>query len=77
MRISVKEPLTLYQVVDWFSTFQKTGNSVEAVRMPKKVYSRVQKVCRELIFEQNYIFGAKLVKDNSLPKDEVEIAGYF
>ena len=71
MRITITDPVTLDGVVDWFATFQNTGHPVGEVRMSKKVYSRVQKVCRELIFEGEYIFGAALVKDNGLPLDEI------
>jgi len=76
MRIPVQYPITMDGVLDWFVAFQNTGHAVNEIRMPKKAYTRVQKVCRELIFDENYMFGATLVKDNNL-SNEVEIVGFI
>jgi len=78
MRIPVKFPITLDDVLNWFTALHNTGFAVDTIKMPKKVMSRTLKLCQEWTILENgdiWCFGAVFQKDNSL-QNEVEVLGF-
>lgn len=68
-------PLTFDRVLDVFLDFQRTtGESVCEVRMCKQIYTKVLKL-GEGLFVEGTLYGATLIKDNTIPMGEMLVTG--